>query len=127
MPHGGRFWAGNDLAGGAVFWWSCSDLAAPAGTVGGGEPSALAFGCVPLEQLAPMERWLRALAAVRPEPVAVAAAAISAVLIVGAFAVAVSTSSFRPASLAAAGTFLLLVAIGVSLYAWRLGGSGRSD
>jgi hypothetical protein len=74
-----------------------------------------------------MERWMRRLAAAEPEPIAVGAAAVSAVLIVGALAAAFFASSLRAASLAAAGAFLLLVAIGVSLYAWRLGASGRSD
>lgn len=66
------------------------------------------------------------LLAVQPEPVAVGGAAISAILIVAAFVAALPSSSFRSASLAAAGVFLLLVAIGVSLYAWRLGAPGRS-
>jgi hypothetical protein len=73
-----------------------------------------------------MERWMRRLIAVQPEPVAVGGAAISAILIVGVFVVALPSTSFRAASLAAAGVFLLLVAIGVSLYAWRLGAPGRS-
>jgi hypothetical protein len=74
-----------------------------------------------------MERWMRAVAATQPEPVAVGGAAISAVLVVAAFVVALFSTSFRAASMAAAGAFLLLVAIGVSLYAWRLGAPGRSD
>jgi len=74
-----------------------------------------------------MERWTRLLAATRPEPIAVAAAVLSAVLIAGSLAVALGSGPVRAASLAAAGTFLLLVAIGVSLYAWRLGAPGRSD
>ncbi|HYW27773.1 MAG TPA: hypothetical protein VE953_26615 [Terriglobales bacterium] len=74
-----------------------------------------------------MEGWKRRLLAVQPEPVAVGGAAISAVLIVGAFVAALPSTSFRAASLAAAGVFLLLVAIGVSLYAWRLGAPGRSS
>jgi len=74
-----------------------------------------------------MERWMRGLAAARPEPVAVGGAAIGAILIAGAFVAALPSTSFRAASLAAAGAFLLLVAIGVSLYAWRLGAPGRSN
>ena len=67
------------------------------------------------------------LAATRPEPVAVAAASVSGLLIVGAFAASLSGASVRGASLAAAGAFLLLIVVGVSLYAWRLGDPGRSD
>lgn len=74
-----------------------------------------------------MERWLRAVAALAPEPVAAGAAALTALLLVGAFAASVFTNSPRGASVAAAGAFLLLVAVGVSLYAWRLGAPGRSD
>jgi hypothetical protein len=74
-----------------------------------------------------MERWMRMLSTVQPEPIAVGGATISAVLIAGAFAAALFSASYRAASLAAAGAFLLLVAIGVSLYAWRLGAPGRSD
>lgn len=70
---------------------------------------------------------MRTLAETRPEPVAVGAATICAVAIVGAFAAAVFTTAERTASLAAAAAFLLLVASGVSLYAWRLGAPGRSD
>jgi hypothetical protein len=80
-----------------------------------------------LGQWAAMERWMRALAVAQPEPIAVVAAAVSAVLIAAAFAAALSTGPVRAASLAAAGAFLLLVAVGVSLYAWRLGAPGRSD
>jgi hypothetical protein len=40
-----------------------------------------------LEQLRVMERWMRVLAATQPEPLGAAAAAVSAVLVVGAFAV----------------------------------------
>jgi hypothetical protein len=74
-----------------------------------------------------MEGWMRGLLAAQPEPVAVGGAAIGAVLIVAAFVASLPSTSFRAASLAAAGAFLLLVAIGVSLYAWRLGAPGRSD
>jgi len=70
---------------------------------------------------------MRGLLTARPEPVAVGSAAVSAILVVGAFAITLPSTSFRAASLAAAGAFLLLVAIGVSLYAWRLGAPGRSD
>jgi hypothetical protein len=73
-----------------------------------------------------MEGWMRRLLAAQPEPVAVGGAAISAVLIVAVFVASLPSTSFRAASLAAAGAFLLLVAIGVSLYAWRLGAPGRS-
>jgi hypothetical protein len=74
-----------------------------------------------------MERWMRALAATQPEPLAAGAAAVSAVLVVGAFAVGVLGTPVRAASVAAAAAFFLLVAVGVSLYAWRLGAPGRSD
>ncbi|HSR25374.1 MAG TPA: hypothetical protein VLW53_17595 [Candidatus Eisenbacteria bacterium] len=74
-----------------------------------------------------MERWMRTLAETRPEPVAVGAATICTVAVVGAFAAAVFTTVERASALAAAGAFLLLVAAGVSLYAWRLGAPGRSD
>jgi len=80
-----------------------------------------------LGQLAAMERWMRALVETRPEPVAVGAATICAVAIVGAFAAALFDGAVRGASLAAAGAFLALVVTGVSLYAWRLGAPGRSD
>jgi len=74
-----------------------------------------------------MERWLRTLAAVPQEPLAVGAVAVSAVLIVGAFAAAALAAPVRAASVAAAGLFLLLIVVGVSLYAWRLGAPGRSE
>ena len=74
-----------------------------------------------------MNGWMRRLLAAQPDAVAVAGAAISAILIVGAFVAALPSTSFRAASMAAAGAFLLLVAIGVSLYAWRLGAPGRSS
>jgi hypothetical protein len=74
-----------------------------------------------------MERWMRVLAGTRPEPVAVAAVTVSAVLIAGAFAASLSSGPVRGASLAAAGAFLLLNGVGVSLYAGRLGDPGRSD
>lgn len=70
---------------------------------------------------------MRRLLAAQPEPVAVGGAAISAILIAAAFVAALPSTGFRAASFAAAGAFLLLVAIGVSLYAWRLGAPGRSD
>lgn len=70
---------------------------------------------------------MRTLAEMRPEPVAVGATTICAVAIVGAFAAGLFTTSFRAASIAAAGAFLLLVVTGVSLYAWRLGAPGRSE
>jgi hypothetical protein len=74
-----------------------------------------------------MERWTRALADVPPEPAAVGGAAVSALLLVIAFAASLGSGTTRPASLAAAGAFLLLVAVGVSVYAWRLGVPGRSE
>jgi hypothetical protein len=74
-----------------------------------------------------MEGWMRRLLTVQPEPVAVGGAAVSALLIVVVFVAALPSTSFRAASFAAAGVFLLLVAIGVSLYAWRLGAPGRSN
>ncbi len=80
-----------------------------------------------LVELAAMKGWMRALAGAQPEPVAVGAAALSALLIAATFVAALPSSSFRAASFAAAGAFLLLVAIGASLYAWRLGAAGRSD
>ena len=70
---------------------------------------------------------MRALLSVRPEPVAIAAAAVSSLLIVAAFAASLGSTAVPAGSLAAAGAFLLIVAIGLSLYAWRLGASGRSD
>ena len=70
---------------------------------------------------------MRMLSTAQPEPIAVGGATIGAVLIAAAFAAALFSGPFRAASLAAAGAFLLLVAIGVSLYAWRLGAPGRSD
>lgn len=74
-----------------------------------------------------MERWLRLLVEVRPEPVATAAAALSAVLLVVAFGASLASGHARGASLAAAGAFLVLVGTGASLYAWRLGAPGRSE
>jgi hypothetical protein len=79
------------------------------------------------ENVRAMERWMRVLITTRPEPVAVVATAVSAVLIVGAFGASLSSAKARGASIAAAGAFLLLVVVGVSLYAWRLGDPGRSD
>lgn len=70
---------------------------------------------------------MRALLRVRPEPVAVVAAALSSLLIVGAFAASLGSFAVPAGSLAAAGAFLLIVAVGLSLYAWRLGAPGRSD
>ncbi len=74
-----------------------------------------------------MERWIRAIGEMRPEPVAAGSAALAALLVVVAFGVSLPSERVRGASLAAAGAFLLLVAVGVSLYAWRLGAPGRSD
>ncbi len=74
-----------------------------------------------------MKGWMRALAGAQPEPVAVGAAALSALLVAAPFVAALLSSTLRGASYAAAGAFLLLVAIGASLYAWRLGAAGRSD
>jgi hypothetical protein len=79
------------------------------------------------ENVRAMERWMRVLITTRPEPVAVVATAVSAVLIVGAFGASLSSAKVRGASIAAAGAFLLLIVVGVSLYAWRLGDPGRSD
>jgi hypothetical protein len=101
-----RIWAGNDPSGGAVFV---------------AELQGAARGRPALVELAAMERWMRTLAAAQPEPVAVGASVISALVIAATFIAALPTTTFRAASLAAAGAFLLLVAIGVSLYAWRLG------
>ena len=74
-----------------------------------------------------MERWMRVLGSVRPEPVAAAAAALSALLLVGAFGASLGSGGVRGASLAAAGALLALVGTGLSLYAWRLGVPGRSN
>ena len=70
---------------------------------------------------------MRGLAGSRPRLVATVAAATSALLLVLAFGASLGAGSTRPASLAAAGAFLLQVAVGVSLYAWRLGAPGRSE
>jgi hypothetical protein len=74
-----------------------------------------------------MTRWTSGLQRLGPDAVAVGSVAVVAVLLVGAFGVAEATVPVRGASIAAAGCFLLLVAVGVSLYAWRLGASGHSD
>ena len=70
---------------------------------------------------------MRVLAQARPEPIAVGAAALGAALVAGTFVAAILAAPARGASVVAAGAFLFLVAIGVSLYAWRLGVPGRSD
>ena len=70
---------------------------------------------------------MRALEDVRPEPVAAAAAAVTAVLLAGAFAASLGSTSVRGASLAAVVALLVLVGTGVYLYAWRLGVPGRSS
>jgi hypothetical protein len=74
-----------------------------------------------------MERRTRGLVTAPPGAVAIVATALSALLIAGAYAAAVGSYPARNGSLAAVGAFLLIVAIGVSLYAWRLGAPGRSD
>lgn len=77
--------------------------------------------------MAAVERLMRAVGDVRPEPVAAAAAALSALLLVGAFGASLGSGEVRGASLAAAGVLLALVGTGLSLYAWRLGVPGRSS
>lgn len=74
-----------------------------------------------------MERWGRAELGARLESVVVAAVTLSALLVVAVFAASITSAATRGASLAAAGVFLLLVAIGVSLYAWRLGAASRPE
>jgi len=70
---------------------------------------------------------MHALERVRPEPVAAAAAAVTALLLVGAFAASLGSPGVRGASLAAAVALLVLVGTGVYLYAWRPGVPGRSS
>lgn len=74
-----------------------------------------------------MERRGRAVLGMRLEALVVVAVTLSALLVVAAFAASLSSAATRGASLAAAGVFLVLVAIGVSLYAWRLGAAGRFE
>jgi len=70
---------------------------------------------------------MHALERVRPEPLAAAAAAVTALLLVGAFAASLGSTDVRGASLAAAVALLVLVGTGVYLYAWRPGVPGRSS
>jgi hypothetical protein len=70
---------------------------------------------------------MRALEEIRPELVAVGAAALSGLLLVVAFLASLGTGGTRGASLAAAAALLLLIVVGASLYAWRLGVPGRSE
>ena len=77
--------------------------------------------------MAAVKRGMRALEDVQPEPMAAAAAALSALLVVGAFGASLASAGVRGASLAAAGALLALVGTGLSLYAWRLGVPGRSS
>ena len=84
-------------------------------------------GTSSLGQWAAVKRRLRALEEVQPEPVAAAAAALSALLLVGAFGATLGSAGIGGASLAAAGALLALVGTGLSLYAWRLGVPGRSS
>jgi hypothetical protein len=63
----------------------------------------------------------------RLELLVVSAVALSTLLVVGVFVASLNSATVRTASLLAAGAFLMLVAIGVSLYAWRLGAAGRSS
>lgn len=71
-----------------------------------------------------MGRWIDRLPL---DTIAVASVGAAAVLLVAALAAAETTGAVRASSIAAAGCFLLLVAVGVYLYAWRLGAPGRSD
>ena len=77
--------------------------------------------------MAAVKRVMRALEDVQPEPTAAAAAALSALLVVGAFGASLASAGVRGASLAAAGALLAPVGTGLSLYAWRLGVPGRSS
>jgi hypothetical protein len=74
-----------------------------------------------------MDRWTRGLASVEPRLVATVAAALSALLLLLAFAVSLAGGQPRAASFVAAAAFLLQVVVGLSLYAWRLGAPGRSE
>jgi len=80
-----------------------------------------------LGQWAAVKRGMRALEDIQLEPVAAAAAALSGLLLVGAFGASLASAGVRGASLAAAGALLALVGTGLSLYAWRLGVPGRSS
>ena len=73
-----------------------------------------------------MTRWTSGLQQLAPDAVAVGAVGVVAVLLVGALGAAEASAPVRAGSIAAAGCFFLLVAVGVSLYAWRLGAPGRS-
>jgi hypothetical protein len=63
----------------------------------------------------------------RSELWAPAACALCALLLAAALVVGWAGDHLRGASIAAAAAFVVIVAVGVYLYAWRLGVSGRSD
>jgi hypothetical protein len=67
---------------------------------------------------------LRRLGSLRFEVVAIAGTALASLLLAVGFAVALATGEARLSGMAAIGTFLLIVAVG--LYASRLGAPGRS-
>jgi hypothetical protein len=71
-----------------------------------------------------VEEVVRRFASLRPQAVAAAGVSLASLLVVAGLAVAATTGGIRPASVAAAATFLLMVAVG--LYASRLGAPGRS-
>jgi uncharacterized membrane protein len=71
-----------------------------------------------------VEELLRRLGSLRFEMVAVVGTVVASLLLVVGFAVALATGEARLSGMAAIGTFLLIVAVG--LYASRLGAPGRS-
>jgi hypothetical protein len=77
-----------------------------------------------LPQCRAVEEVVRRLASPSPQAVAVAGVSVASLLVLVGFAAAAVAGGIRPASVAAAATFLLMVAVG--LYASRLGAPGRS-
>jgi hypothetical protein len=76
--------------------------------------------------LATVERWVGAVGRLQPGVVAAVACVLCVLLLLGAFAAAWATGPMRGASIAAAAAFVVIVAAGLGLYAWRLGVPGRS-
>jgi hypothetical protein len=71
-----------------------------------------------------VEEVVRRLASLSPQVVAAAGVSLASLLLVVGLAAAATSGRVRLASVAAAATFVLMVAVG--LYASRLGAPGRS-
>jgi hypothetical protein len=79
---------------------------------------------VPLRECRAVEEIVRRIGSLSTEMVALVGTSLACLVLVAGFAVAMATGAVRASDVAAALTFLLIVAVG--LYASRLGAPGRS-